>query len=325
MAETAQLEDFDEQLYKVVGEAADKDMYLIATSEQPISAYHRGEVLLPEQLPLRYAGVSTCFRKEAGSHGKDAWGIFRIHQFEKIEQFCITDHESSWAMHEEMIKIAQEFYQSLGFAYRVVSIVSGALNNAAAKKYDLEAWFPSLGVYRELVSASNCTDYQSRAMDTKLGHAKQGDKERKFVHMLNATLCATERTICCILENYQDDTGVVVPEVLRPFMGGLVHMPFKREKPKGGAVRQQQDKAEAESKEKPKDGDKAKGKGDKGKGKDGAAAAAGAADAGKVKGKGQQDKAKPKEEVKDTPKKEKEAPKKGGESGKKEGGKKGKA
>ena len=236
MAETAQLEQFDEELYKVVLGADQEDMYLIATSEQPISAYHRKEWLEPEQLPLRYAGLSTCFRKEAGSHGKDTWGIFRIHQFEKVEQFVLTSPDKSWEEHERMIKVCEEFYQSLGLPYHIISIVSGALNNAAAKKYDLEAWFPTLGVYRELVSASNCTDYQSRAMETRFGQKKMGQKDKLYVHMLNATLCATERTICCILENYQDETGVKVPEVLRPFMGGMEHMPFVKEPPKPTAA-----------------------------------------------------------------------------------------
>jgi len=200
MAETAQLEEFDEALYHVSGTG--EDLYLIATSEQPISAFHRDDTLEKAQLPIRYGGISTCFRKEAGSHGRDTWGIFRIHQFEKIEQFCITAPEDSWAMHEEMTKTCEDFYQSLGLPYQIVKIVSGALNNAAAKKYDVEAWFPTLGVFRELVSASNCTDYQSRAMETRFGQRK-GQQEKVYVHMLNATLCATERTICCILENYQ--------------------------------------------------------------------------------------------------------------------------
>jgi len=228
MAETAQLSEFDEALYKVIGEN-NEEKYLIATSEQPISAYHRGEWIEPPQLPLRYAGFSSCFRKEAGGHGKDVWGIFRIHQFEKVEQFVVTHPSKSWEMQDEMIQTAQEFYKSLGLSYRVINIVSGALNNAAAKKLDLEAWFPALGVYRELVSCSNCTDYQARAMDTRL--AVTNTKEKQYVHMLNATLCATERTICCILENYQTDKGVVVPEVLRPFMGGMDFIPFVKEAP----------------------------------------------------------------------------------------------
>lgn len=158
MAKTAQLDQFDEELYKVSGD--DDDKYLIATSEQPISAMHADERIEPKSLPIRYAGYSTCFRKEAGSHGKDTWGIFRVHQFEKIEQFCITDPESSPAMLDEMLANSEAFYQSLEIPYRVVGIVSGALNNAAALKYDLEAWFPFQGEYKELVSASNCTDYR---------------------------------------------------------------------------------------------------------------------------------------------------------------------
>jgi len=234
MAETAQLEEFDESLYHVE-DGKEEDMYLIATSEQPISAFHRGDWLGSEDLPKRYAGISTCFRKEAGSHGRDTWGIFRVHQFEKIEQFCITDPEKSWEMQDEMLQAAEEFYQSLGLSYRVVNIVSGALNNAAARKLDLEAWFPGQGEYRELVSCSNCTDYQARAMETRFGKsavAKNMERrEKKYVHMLNATLCATERTICCLIENYQTPTGVVVPEVLRPYMGGLEFIPFVKEKP----------------------------------------------------------------------------------------------
>ena len=131
-------------------------------------------------------------------------------------------------MHEEMIKIDEEFLQSLGIPYRIVSIVSGELNGAAAKKYDIEGWFPGYGTYRELVSCSNCTDFQSRATQTRCGIKKQNEAEKRYVHMLNATLCATERTLCCILENYQTPEGVVVPEVLRPFIGGRDFIPFPR-------------------------------------------------------------------------------------------------
>eukprot|EP01115_Flamella_aegyptia_P001855 TRINITY_DN130_c0_g3_i1.p1 TRINITY_DN130_c0_g3~~TRINITY_DN130_c0_g3_i1.p1 ORF type:complete len:458 (-),score=144.42 TRINITY_DN130_c0_g3_i1:17-1390(-) len=226
MGATAQLEQFDEELYKVIGGADEEEKYLIATSEQPISAYHQNEWIEPKQLPLRYAGVSTCFRKEAGSHGKDTWGIFRVHQFEKIEQFCITSPDDSWEMQEEMLKAAEEFYQSLGIPYRVVTIVSAELNNAAAKKYDLEGWFPGFQEYRELVSCSNCTDYQSRSLEIRFGSKKQGAKEKKYVHMLNSTLCATTRTICAIMENYQTEDGVNVPEVLQPYMGGIKFIPF---------------------------------------------------------------------------------------------------
>jgi len=161
-----------------------------------------------------------------GAYGKDTWGIFRVHQFEKVEQFCLTGPEKSWEMHEEMLKTSEEFYQSLKIPYRVVNIVSGELNNAAAKKYDLEGWFPGYATFRELVSCSNCTDYQSRSLEIRCGSKKQGAHEKKYVHMLNGTLCATTRTICAILENYQTDKGVDVPEVLRPFMGGISFMPF---------------------------------------------------------------------------------------------------
>jgi seryl-tRNA synthetase len=222
MGETAELADFDDMLYKVEGsgESGEGDYYLIATAEQPISTMYRGEWLERNKLPLKYGGISPCFRKEAGAHGKDTWGIFRIHQFEKVEQFVICAPEESWKYHEEMIKVSEEFYQSLNLPYRVINIVSGALNNAAAKKYDLEAWFPGYGTYRELVSCSNCTDYQSRSAEIRLRTDKKVEGDKKiYVHMLNGTLCATERALCCILENYQTEKGLNVPEVLRPYVG----------------------------------------------------------------------------------------------------------
>ncbi|CAN8005280.1 unnamed protein product [Ixodes pacificus] len=223
MQEVAQLSQFDEELYKVVGKGGDggvDEKYLIATSEQPIAAFHRDEWLSPEALPLRYAGLSSCFRQEVGSHGRDTRGIFRVHQFEKVEQFCITSpHDNkSWEMFDEMIGNAEEFCQKLGIPYRVVSIVSGALNNAAAKKHDLEAWFPASGAFRELVSCSNCLDYQSRRLLIRYGQTKKMNAQTEYVHMLNATMCAVTRVICAILENHQTETGVVVPEALRPFM-----------------------------------------------------------------------------------------------------------
>ncbi|CAG8458690.1 13587_t:CDS:2 [Ambispora leptoticha] len=232
MAKTAQLEQFDEELYKVTGDNDDK--YLIATSEQPISAFHANEWFErpSEQLPVKYAGYSTCFRKEAGAHGKDTWGIFRVHQFEKIEQFVISTPETSWELFDEMIATSEAFYQSLGLPYRIVSIVSGALNNAAAKKYDLEAWFPFQKEYKELVSCSNCTDYQSRRLEIRCGTKKMGEREKKYVHCLNATLCATERALCCVLENWQVADGVIVPPVLRPYLDGRDFLPFVREAPK---------------------------------------------------------------------------------------------
>ncbi|KAJ2682364.1 Cytosolic seryl-tRNA synthetase, partial [Coemansia spiralis] len=216
MAKTAQLSQYDEELYKVTGDGEDK--YLIATSEQPISAFHMDEWFEKpsEQLPIKYAGYSTCFRKEAGAHGKDTQGIFRVHQFEKIEQFVLTEPEKSWEMFDEMISTSEGFFQSLGISYRVVSIVSSALNDAAAKKYDLEAWFPARGEYKELVSCSNCTDYQSRNLEIRCGTKKMGDREKKYVHCLNSTLCATERALCCLLENYQTPDGLKIPAPLVP-------------------------------------------------------------------------------------------------------------
>jgi len=270
MAGVAQLEDFDEQLYKVSGESEDDAKYLIATSEQPICAYHKGEWLAEKDLPIRYAGYSACFRKEAGSHGRDTWGIFRVHQFDKVEQFVVCEPEHSTALHKEMVAASEGFYESLGISYRVVNICSGELNNAAAIKYDLEGWFPALGNFRELVSCSNCTDYQSRAMEVRCGQTKKtgpaGEPNKKYVHFLNGTLCATTRTICAILENnqvckkfvessapqiftivprtlthtqpftrtiatIQTPEGIKVPEVLVPFMGGRTLLPYVREKP----------------------------------------------------------------------------------------------
>ncbi|KAI3688485.1 hypothetical protein L2E82_46093 [Cichorium intybus] len=227
MGKCAQLAQFDEELYKVTGEGDDK--YLIATAEQPLCAYHIDDWIHPTQLPLRYAGYSSCFRKEAGSHGRDTLGIFRVHQFEKVEQFCITtpNANDSWDMHEEMIKNSEEFYQMLKLPYHIVSIVSGALNDAAAKKYDLEAWFPASSTYRELVSCSNCTDYQSRKLEIRFGQKKSNEQTKQYCHLLNSTLTATERTMCCILENYQREDGVEVPQVLQPFMGGKTFMPFQ--------------------------------------------------------------------------------------------------
>ena len=258
MGETAELADFDEMLYKVEGsgENGEGDYYLIATAEQPISTMYRGEWLQRNQLPIKYGGISPCFRKEAGAHGKDTWGIFRIHQFEKVEQFVICAPEDSWKYHEEMIQVSEEFYKSLGLPYRVIAIVSGALNNAAAKKYDLEA---------ELVSCSNCTDYQSRSAEIRLRTDKKNEGDQKvYVHMLNGTLCACERTLCCILENYQTEKGLNVPEVLRPFVG-CDFIPFKEElmpgfkkekkadkKKEGGDKKGKKDKKEKEEKKEDK-------------------------------------------------------------------------
>ncbi|XP_070787121.1 serine--tRNA ligase, cytoplasmic-like isoform X1 [Enoplosus armatus] len=227
MQEVAQLSQFDEELYKVIGKGSEKsddnsidEKYLIATSEQPIAAFLRDEWLKPEDLPVRYAGFSTCFRQEVGSHGRDTRGIFRVHQFEKIEQFVYASpHDGkSWEMFDEMIETAEELYQSLGIPYRIVNIVSGRSNTRALDMLDLEAWFPGSGAFRELVSCSNCTDYQARRLRIRYGQTKKMMDKAEFVHMLNATMCATTRVMCAILENYQTEEGIVIPEKLREFM-----------------------------------------------------------------------------------------------------------
>jgi len=170
-------------------------------------------------LPIKYAGISSCFRQEVGSHGRDTRGIFRVHQFEKVEQFVITSpfDDVSWKRLDEMIGNAERFCQALELPYQVVCIVSGALNNAAAKKLDLEALFPSAGAFRELVSASNCLDYQSRRLRIRYGQTKSSTTT-PYVHMLNATMCAVTRVICCLLENHQTEDGVNIPAALAPFM-----------------------------------------------------------------------------------------------------------
>jgi len=229
MAQCAQLSDFHEALYKVSGDEGSDDLkYLIATSEQPIACYHSGEKLDVKEFPIRYVGYSTCFRKEAGKHGKDTLGVFRTHQFEKVEQFVLTNPEEegengSWAEMDRMLANSADFYKALEIPFRVVNIVSGELNDAAAKKYDLEAWFPGGGAFRELVSCSNCTDYQSRRLDVRYGN----NKGAPHCHMLNSTLSACERTMCCLVENYQTEEGIVLPEPLRPFFDGREMIRFK--------------------------------------------------------------------------------------------------
>lgn len=227
MREVAQLSQFDEELYKVVGKGSEvvgdntvDEKYLIATSEQPIAAYHRDEWIPTSKLPFKYVGLSTCFRQEVGAQGRDTRGIFRVHQFEKVEQFVLTSpfDNKSWEAFDEMIENSESFYRDLGIGYRIVNIVSGALNNAAAKKLDLEAWFPGSGAYRELVSCSNCLDYQARRLLVRYGETKKMNAQTDFVHMLNATACAVTRVICVILETYQTEEGIVVPEILRKYM-----------------------------------------------------------------------------------------------------------
>ena len=214
-AETSELGEFEETLYKVENE----DLYLIATAEQTLAALHRNEIISPDDLPLRYCALSTCFRKEAGSHGKDTLGIFRVHQFEKIEQFIFSSPEESKNEHNRLMEVTEDIYKKLGLPYQIVAIVSSALNDNAAIKYDLEAWFPGSKTYRELVSCTNCGDYQARKTKTRIGRAGSGDAQ--ILHTLNSTAIATERTMCCILENYQQaDGSVKIPEVLVPYMGG---------------------------------------------------------------------------------------------------------
>ncbi len=213
MKAAAELADFEEQLYKI----NDEDLFMIATSEQTLAAYHYDEIIDPELLPLKYAGVSTCFRREAGSHGKDTLGIFRVHQFEKVEQYIFCKPEDSWDMFAELISNAEELYRELEIPYRIVNIASGELNDNAAMKYDLEAWFPASNTYRELVSCSNCLDYQARKLKVRIG--KVGSTQKKeTAHTLNCTAIATERTICCILENYQNKDGTVsIPKILQKY------------------------------------------------------------------------------------------------------------
>jgi len=213
MRGASELADFKEQLYKIEGE----DLYLIATSEQAIASLHSGEVLEEKDLPLKYVAYSACFRREAGAHGKDTKGIFRVHQFDKVEQFVFCKPEQSWKIFEELIKNAEELYQALKLPYRIINIASGEMNDNAAMKYDLELWFPAQKKYREVVSCSNCTDYQARKLNIKFG--KYGGK-KEFVHTLNSTAIATERTITAILENFQRKDGkIVIPKVLRKFVG----------------------------------------------------------------------------------------------------------
>ena len=223
----SELADFEEQLYKI----QDQDLYMIATAEQTLAAYHQNEVIDNDQLPLKYAGISTCFRREAGAHGKDTLGIFRVHQFEKIEQFLLCKPEDSWNYHEELNKNTEDLYKQLEIPYRIVNIASGEMNDNAAKKYDLEGWFPASNTYRELGSCSNCLDYQARKLNIRFG--KLGDPEGyQIIHTLNSTAIATERTICCILENYQNkDHSVNIPKVLQKYMNNKkIIYPVKGEK-----------------------------------------------------------------------------------------------
>jgi len=210
------LEFFGDQLYKLQNE----DLYLIATSEHPMAATFMEEVIEKKDLPTKFVGVSPCFRKEVGAHGKYTKGLFRVHQFNKIEQFIFCLPKDSWKFHEELQKNSEDLYQGLGLHFRVVNVCTGDIGIIAAKKYDIEVWMAD-GTYREAGSNSNCTDYQARRLNIRF-REKEGQAPAGFVHTLNNTALATSRTMIAILEQYQQKDGsVVIPEVLRPLMGGI--------------------------------------------------------------------------------------------------------
>ena len=208
------LADFEDVMYKIEGE----DLYLIATSEHPMAAMYMGEIFEPTELPIKLAGVSTCFRKEAGSHGKDTKGIFRVHQFNKVEQFVFSHPDESWEIHEELIRNEEEYVQALKLPYRIVNSCPGDIGIVAAKKYDLEYWFPGQQTYREGGSCSNCTAYQATRLNIKF-RIKKGGTEKAFVHTLNSTLMANPRTLVAILEVYQQEDGSVkIPTALQKYL-----------------------------------------------------------------------------------------------------------
>ncbi|MCL1977568.1 MAG: serine--tRNA ligase [Candidatus Bathyarchaeota archaeon] len=209
------LADFVDVLYKIEGE----DLYVIATSEHPMAAMYMNEVIKEQDMPLKLAGLSTCFRKEAGAHGKDTRGIFRTHQFNKVEQFIFCKPEDSVRLHEELLANAEDLLQKLELPYRVVNVCTGDIGGVAAKKYDIEAWMPAQNGYREVVSCSNCTDYQARRLGIRY-REKEGAPPKGFLHTLNSTAIATGRTIVALLENNQNEDGSInVPKVLRKYMG----------------------------------------------------------------------------------------------------------
>ena len=206
------LEDFETMMYKI----EDEDLYLIATSEHSIGAMLMDKLLEEKDLPLKLVGISPCFRKEIGSHGVDQKGLFRVHQFYKIEQFIFCKPEDSWKFHEELIKNAEDIFKKLKLPFRTVNICTGDIGTVAAKKYDMEAWSPRQKKYIEIVSCSNCTDYQSRRLNTKY----QEGNERKLVHTLNSTAIATGRALVALLENNQQKDGSIkIPSVLHKYTG----------------------------------------------------------------------------------------------------------
>ncbi len=207
------LADFENVMYKIDSE----DLYLIATSEHPMAAMFRDEILPAEKLPIKFAGLSACFRREIGKHGIDTRGIFRVHQFNKIEQFVFCRPEDSWRFHEELMKNAEEIFSDLGLAYRIVNICTGDIGIVAAKKYDLEVWMPRESEYREVVSCSNCTSYQAVRSNVKY-RLKDGSKD--YVHTLNSTAIATSRALRAILETHYEDGAIKIPKALQPYMNG---------------------------------------------------------------------------------------------------------
>ncbi len=207
-------DDFEEVIYKV----EEEDLYMIGTSEHAMAAMHSKEILEGKDLPIRYAGVSPCFRKEAGAHGRDQKGIFRVHQFDKIEQFVFARPEDSWKEHEKMLGVAEEFYQKLEIPHRVMLLSTGDMGKISAKTYDIEAWMAGQNSYREIVSCSNCLDYQSRRL--KIRFRDKTNEDTQFLHTLNSTLVATTRVLVSIMENFQTKDGhIKIPHVLQSYMG----------------------------------------------------------------------------------------------------------
>ena len=210
-------DDFEDVIYKV----QDEDLFLIGTSEHAIASMHSDEILDGNKLPFRYASFSPCFRKEAGAHGKDQKGIFRVHQFDKIEQFIFAKPENSWNEHEKMISITEEFYKKLEIPFKVMLLSSGDMGKVSAKTFDIEAWMPGQNAYREIVSCSNCLDFQSRRL--KIRFRDKSNEDTQYVHTLNSTLVAVERTIVSIMENFQTNDGhITVPPVLQKYFGDKI-------------------------------------------------------------------------------------------------------
>ncbi len=216
------VDDFKDVIYKIENE----DLFLIGTSEHAMASMYMDEILDSRKLPLRYASISPCFRKEAGAHGKDMKGIFRVHQFEKVEQFVISDSLNSFDEHERMLNVTERFYQNLEIPFRVVLLCSADTGKVSSKTYDIEAWMPGQNQYREIGSCSNCIDFQSRRLSIR--HREKVNEETQLVHTLNSTLVATERTMVAILENYQtNNRTVIVPNVLRKYMGEIQEIKIK--------------------------------------------------------------------------------------------------